>query len=86
MSAIILNAGSATRLGSMTKTLPKALLKINENSILEIQIKNFQEFGLSEFVVIVGPNKEKFSQKNINLVVDTEFKNCLLYTSDAADE
>ena len=73
MFAIILNAGSATRLGSITKTLPKALLKINKNSILEIQIKNFQEFGLSEFVVIVGPNKEKFSQKNIHLVVDAEF-------------
>ena len=41
MIVIILNAGSGTRLGELTKNLPKGLLDINGKSLIERQIENF---------------------------------------------
>jgi len=38
MKAIIISAGSAKRLGSHTKKLPKGLLDINGKTIVERQI------------------------------------------------
>jgi len=43
MKVIIIAAGSSTRLGNLTKEIPKGLLKINSKSILEIQIQQFNQ-------------------------------------------
>jgi len=70
MKAIILAAGSSTRLGNLTKTVPKGLLEINGVSIIQKQIDIYRKIGMDEIIIIVGPNSEKFSFKNVKYVHD----------------
>ena len=73
MKAIILSAGYGSRLGNLTKELPKSLVDINGKSIIERQIETFRNNGIKEIIVIIGPNKDKFQLKNIEYVVDKNF-------------
>ena len=73
MKAIILSAGYGSRLGNLTKELPKSLVDINGKSIIKRQIETFRNNGIKEIIVIIGPNKDKFQLKNIEYVVDKKF-------------
>jgi len=75
MKIIILAAGSSTRLSKKILDMPKGLLKINDKSIIEIQLDLFKKNQLSDITIIVGPNKEKFKFKNVNYVLDDDFQN-----------
>ena len=70
MKVIIIAAGSSTRLGNLTEEIPKRLLKINNKSILEIQIQQFKKNGISEIIIITGPHHEKFHFDNVSLIND----------------
>lgn len=59
MIGVILAAGMGTRLMPLTKEIPKALLKINETTLLERMIKNFIACDVTKFIVIVGYNRDK---------------------------
>ena len=59
MIGVILAAGMGTRLMPLTKDIPKALLKINETTLLERMIRNCTHAGITKFIVIVGYNKDK---------------------------
>jgi len=74
MKAIILAAGSSTRLGSLTKTIPKGLLEINGKSIIQKQIDIYRKNGIDEIIIIVGPNSEKFVFKNVKYVHDLNYE------------
>ena len=73
MNVIILNAGSATRLGELTKQLPKGLLDINGKSLVERQIENFDLEDIEKILLVVGPNKEKFCLENVNYIFDVKY-------------
>ena len=73
MKAIILSAGYGSRLGNLTKELPKSLVDINGKSIIKRQIETFRNNGIKEIIVIIGPNKDKFQLKNIEYVIDKNF-------------
>jgi len=53
MKAFILAAGLGTRLKPFTDTHPKALAPVNGRSLLEINIRNLQRFGIFDVVVNV---------------------------------
>jgi len=59
MIGVILAAGMGTRLMPLTKEIPKALLKINDMTLLERMIINCINADISKFIVIVGYNKDK---------------------------
>ena len=59
MIGVILAAGMGTRLMPLTKDIPKALLKINETTLLERMIRNCIDADISKFIVIVGYNRDK---------------------------
>lgn len=59
MIGVILAAGMGTRLMPLTKEIPKALLRINETTLLERMIRNCINAGISKFIVVVGYNKDK---------------------------
>ncbi|WP_295617012.1 phosphocholine cytidylyltransferase family protein [uncultured Methanobrevibacter sp.] len=59
MIGVILAAGMGTRLMPLTKDIPKALLKINEVTLLERMIKNCVDVDISKFLVVVGYNRDK---------------------------
>tara|TARA_B100000029_G_scaffold473508_1_gene514963 strand:+ start:358 stop:1095 length:738 start_codon:yes stop_codon:yes gene_type:complete len=73
MKFLILAAGSGTRLGKQTETIPKALVKIKEKTILERQLDIIKNQNGNEVIVIAGPNKEKFFEFQVNVFYDNEF-------------
>ena len=73
MKAIILSAGYGSRLGDLTKELPKSLVDINGKSIIQRQIETFRNNGIKEIIVIVGPNKDKFQLNDVKYIIDKNF-------------
>jgi len=60
MKVIILNAGTGKRLGSLTKHNPKCLIKITDKeTILDLQLKTFNECNLVDLVMLTGPFEDK---------------------------
>ena len=53
MKAIIVAAGVGSRLGELTKELPKPLIDINGKSIIERQILLFQKFGITKIIITI---------------------------------
>lgn len=75
MKAIIVAAGAGSRLGELTKELPKPLIDINGKSIIERQILLFKKFGITKIVIIRGPHREKFSFNDVEYVDDDDYEN-----------
>lgn len=59
MKAIILAAGRGRRLYPYTKHIPKCLLDIGGETILEHQINHIRDCGINEVVIVVGFEFEK---------------------------
>lgn len=59
MIGVILAAGMGTRLMPLTKDIPKALLKINNMTLLERMIKNCIDSNINKFIVVIGYNGQK---------------------------
>lgn len=62
MKAIILAAGKGNRLYPLTKEIPKALLKLNGETILEHQIQNLRGCGINEIVAVTGFQANKIKE------------------------
>jgi|TARA_B110000881_G_scaffold57132_1_gene48841 choline kinase len=74
MKVIFIAAGSSTRLGTKTLNFPKGLLKINNNSIIGIQLDLFKNKKISDIIIITGPNADKFNFNNVTYINDTNHK------------
>jgi choline kinase/ubiquinone/menaquinone biosynthesis C-methylase UbiE len=59
MKAIILAAGEGSRLGKMANGIPKCLVKIEDNTLLEIQINILHECGIDDISVVRGYEGKK---------------------------
>lgn len=61
MNAIILCGGLSTRLGDITKTIPKILLEIKGRTVLEWQTDKLKKIGITDVVLAAGHlNEELF--------------------------
>ncbi len=54
MQAIILCGGLATRLGEMTKTIPKVLLDVVGRTVLDWQLQLLKDVGIEEVILASG--------------------------------
>ena len=54
MNAIILCGGLSTRLGDITKDIPKILLKIGDKTVLDWQLEKLRSGGVKEVVLAAG--------------------------------
>lgn len=54
MKALILAAGLGSRLRPLTDEVPKCMVKVNGVSIIDKQIQNLKENGISELFVVTG--------------------------------
>lgn len=54
MNAIILCGGLSTRLGDITKSIPKVLLDIKGKTVLEWQMEKLKKLGITEVVLAAG--------------------------------
>ncbi len=75
--AILLAAGTGLRMIPINSTVPKALLKINKEVLIERIIKQLHEKGIQEIYIVVGFMKEKFEylidKYNVRLIINTEY-------------
>ena len=76
MKAIFIAAGQGSRLGKLTKDLPKSLIKINGKSIIERQILLLRKNNIDDIIIVTGYKKEKFTFKNIDCIYNPNFLNC----------
>ena len=73
MKVIIIAAGTGTRLGKEKSELPKALLEVNDQTILSRQISILKKMGIEEIIVITGPCTEKFPSIDATYVNDRDY-------------
>lgn len=60
MNAVIMAAGMATRFAPLSYETPKGLLNVKGEILIERQIRQLNEAGISDVIVIVGYMAEKF--------------------------
>ena len=76
-NAIILAAGMSTRFVPISYELPKGLISVKGEVLIERIIRQLQEAGVNEVVVVVGYMMEKFlylrDKYNVKLVVNNEY-------------
>ncbi len=65
MKAVILAAGPGTRMRPLTEDKPKGLLQLNDESIIERQIRLLKEQGLEEedIAIVIGYMAEEFEEE-----------------------
>ena len=76
-NAIILAAGMSTRFIPVSYELPKGLISVKGEVMIEREIRQLHEAGIQEIIVVVGYMMEKFfylrDKYNVKLVVNNEF-------------
>ena len=76
-NAIILAAGMATRFVPISYEIPKGLIRVKGEPLIERQICQLKEAGINEIVVVLGYMMEKFlylkDKYNVKFVVNNEF-------------
>ena len=81
LSAVILCGGKGTRMGSLTKSLPKSLLEVNQKPILWYIIAGLYSHGIRHFVLPTGFKSDLIEKYVSNLrFKDTEFS--CIYTGE----
>jgi len=82
MRAMILAAGLGTRLRPLTNSTPKALIKIKEYPLLELQIKRLKSFGFNNIIINIHHHAnliEDYLKKNSNF-------GCKIVLSDESEQ
>ncbi|MEJ2543222.1 MAG: nucleotidyltransferase family protein [Calditrichaceae bacterium] len=69
MKAMILAAGLGTRLRPITDSVPKALVKIKEKTLLELVINRLKESGINEIII----NVFHFADQIIQFIKDKNY-------------
>lgn len=76
-NAIILAAGMATRFVPVSYEIPKGLIRVKGEPMIERQICQLRDAGINEIIVVVGYMMEKFlylgSKYNVKFVVNNEY-------------
>jgi len=82
MRAIILAAGLGTRLKPLTDSTPKALVKIKNHTLLELQIKKLKAEGFNEIII----NVHHFADLIKNYLDQNNFFDCSIEISDESEK
>lgn len=59
-NAIIMAAGTSSRFAPLSYEKPKALIEVKGEVLIERQIRQLQEAGIPEIIVVVGYKKEQY--------------------------
>ena len=54
MKAMILAAGKGTRMGSVSRLIPKPLTKLNKNTLIEMNIMKLRKSGIKEVIINIS--------------------------------
>lgn len=76
-NAILLSAGTSSRFAPLSYELPKGLLRVKGEVLIERQIRQLKEAGIHDITIVVGYKKELFyylKQKfDVEIVVNEDF-------------
>jgi len=75
MRGLIIAAGRGSRLGHLTDTSPKCLLKVGGISIVERIINEMSDVGVKKFALVRGYLGHKFELKNIQYFENFQYRN-----------
>lgn len=81
MKAMIFAAGLGTRLGEITKTVPKALVEINGKTILELAVEKLVPFGFDDIII----NVHHFASKVKLEITRLQKKGYIISIADESD-
>lgn len=83
MKALIFNSGTGSRMGKLTESCPKCLLKLGDGeSIFARQLRILAECGITEAVVTTGKyEQELFDESRLHPEIKVTFVNNPLYES-----
>ena len=77
MKALILAGGLGTRLGNLTESIPKPMVKIDNKPILYHIMSTFSKHGVNDFVIALGYKSEvikdyflNFKERNSNFSIN----------------
>ena len=81
MKALILNSGIGKRLRPLTDSLPKCMIEINTQTIIELQLSALERSNIQEYIITTGPFeeklvgfvKEKFKDLNVTYVKNPNY-------------
>ena len=59
MKALVLAAGKGSRLGNITNGAPKSLLPFGDQTLLGHSLKQFEDQGITELVIVTGFERQK---------------------------
>ena len=74
---VILVGGLGTRLGKITKKVPKPLIKINGKKFLDILINNFVRYKFSKIILLTGYKFSKFKKSYHTKKIESTEITCL---------
>ncbi|MDZ5000640.1 NTP transferase domain-containing protein, partial [Clostridium perfringens] len=76
-NAIIMAAGLSSRFAPLSFERPKGLLEVKGEILIERQIKQLQEAGITDITIVVGYMKESFyylkDKFNVEIVVNNDY-------------
>lgn len=76
-NAVIMAAGMSSRFAPLSYENPKALLDVKGEKLIERQIRQLQEVGINDIVVVVGYMKEKLfyleEKFNVKIVINEDY-------------
>ena len=58
MKCVILAGGKGTRIGELSKHIPKPMIKIKGKPIIYRIIKHYNKFGIKDFIIAGGYKKK----------------------------
>lgn len=82
MRAMILAAGFGTRLKPLTESTPKALIKIKDKTLLELQINKLKSEGFNQIII----NVHHFADKVKDYLKQNNFFDCSIEISDESEK
>ncbi len=70
-NAVIMAAGTSSRFAPISYERPKALIRVKNEILIERQIRQLQEAGIPQIIVVTGYKKEQFSylQEKFDVVI-----------------
>jgi len=76
-NAIIMAAGMSSRFAPLSYEKPKGLLRVKGDVLIEREIKQLQEVGITDITIVVGYLKEKFfylaEKYNVKIIVNEDY-------------